>query len=66
MRKIHLTNAANRNATLKMAALRPAPAPRPGLPGQTVEFKRYLAATEPTLARLTEPKLGRRLRPGAD
>jgi hypothetical protein len=45
-RKIHLTNAARRDATVVMGGLRPPDPPRPGLPDRAVRFVRYLAATE--------------------
>jgi hypothetical protein len=45
-RKIHLSNSAKRDATIIMAFLKPEPAPKMGIPGQPVNFKRYIASTE--------------------
>lgn len=46
MRKIHLTNAGGRDATVSMEGLRPPVGTRPGLPDREVSFSRYLACTE--------------------
>ncbi|MDA8016496.1 MAG: hypothetical protein MPN21_03525 [Thermoanaerobaculia bacterium] len=46
MRKMHLTNAAGRDATVDFAGLAAAERYRLGLPGHDVSFHRYLAATE--------------------
>lgn len=46
MRKIHLTNAGGRDATVSMEGLRVPTGSRPGLPDREVRFQRYLAATE--------------------
>lgn len=47
MRKLHLTNAAGRDATVDFAGLKPTTPPaRLGLPGHRVRFKRFLAATD--------------------
>ena len=46
MRKIHLSNAAGRDATVGFEGLRAPPGPRPGLPDVDVRFVRYLAAAE--------------------
>ena len=46
MRKLHLTNAAGRDATVHTTGLRPAPAPARGLPGNTVRFARFLSSAE--------------------
>ena len=46
MRKIHMTNAGGRDATVSMEGLRPPTGSRPGLPDRDVRFERYLAATE--------------------
>ena len=46
MRKLHLTNAASRDATVSCRSLRPPPPPKKGLPGKTVRFRRFLAATD--------------------
>lgn len=46
MRKVHLTNAAGRDATVELTgAKKPAP-PRLGVPGHKVRFRRYLATTD--------------------
>jgi hypothetical protein len=46
MRKIHLTNAGGRDATVSMEGLRTPTGTRPGLPDRAVTFTRYLACTE--------------------
>ncbi len=46
MRKLHLTNAAGRDATVHTQGLRPAPPPERGVPGKTVHFARFLATDE--------------------
>lgn len=46
MRKVHLTNAAGRDATVELLGGRKQPPPRLGVPGHQVRFKRYLGATE--------------------
>ncbi|MEZ4466615.1 MAG: hypothetical protein R3F43_19750 [bacterium] len=46
IRKIHLSNAASRDATVAFTGLRPAAPPRPGLPGKDIRFVRYLATSE--------------------
>lgn len=43
---LHLTNAKGRDATVGAATLRPLAGPALGLPGTTLTFRRYLAATE--------------------
>ena len=48
-RKIHLTNAARRNATIIMNSLKPESPPEMGIPGKPVSFMRYLASTEKNL-----------------
>jgi len=48
-RKIHLTNAARRNATIIMNSLKPESPPEMGVPGKPVSFMRYLASTEKNL-----------------
>jgi hypothetical protein len=45
-RKLHLTNSAGRDATVLFGSLKPPSRHRLGLPGATVEFQRYLAATD--------------------
>ena len=46
MRKVHLTNAAGRDATVDFVGAKPPSPPRLGLPGHEVRFRRYLATTE--------------------
>ena len=48
-RKIHLTNAARRNATVIMGFLKPESPPKMGVPGKPVSFMRYLASTDENL-----------------
>ncbi len=48
MRQIHIANAGGRDATVTFATPKVPPGPRPGLPGKTVEFRRYLTATPET------------------
>jgi hypothetical protein len=43
---IHLTNAKGRDATVGLVTLKAPPAPKLGLPGKALVFRRYLAATE--------------------
>ena len=45
IRKLHLTNADGRDATVQFATIKPEPGPAKGLPGKSVTFKRYLATT---------------------
>ena len=46
MTSIHVTNAKGRDATVGLLTVKASPAPKMGLPGATVVFKRYVAATE--------------------
>jgi hypothetical protein len=46
MTSIHLTNAKGRDATVGLSPVKALPAPKLGLPGATVVFRRYVAATE--------------------
>ena len=46
MRKVHLTNAAGRDATVELAGAKKPLPPRLGIPGHKVRFKRYLATTD--------------------
>jgi hypothetical protein len=46
LRKLHLTNAAGRDATVVFASVAAEPGPALGLPGTTLRFARWLAATE--------------------
>ena len=45
-RKIHLSNAAKRDATIIMDFIKPDPPPRMGIPGKSVSFERYLASSD--------------------
>lgn len=55
--RIHLSNAKGRNATVAYTRLRGAASPSLGVPGISITFKRYLAATEST----THPALAAQL-----
>ena len=46
MRKVHLTNAAGRDATVDFVGIKPGSPPKLGLPDHDVRFRRYLATTE--------------------
>lgn len=46
--RIHLTNAKGRDATIVYARLKPLTEPVLGLPGETIAFRRFLAATDNT------------------
>jgi len=48
-RKIHLTNAERRNATVIMCFLKPETPPKMGVQGEPASFKRYLASTDKNL-----------------
>ena len=48
-RKIHLTNAARRNATVIMCFLKPETPPKMGVLGEPATFMRYLASTDKNL-----------------
>ena len=45
-RKLHIANAAGRDATVQFEGLQAPPPPRPGLPDRAVHFVRYVAATD--------------------
>ncbi len=45
IRKLHLTNAEGRDATVQFASVKAEAGPQKGLPGKQVRFKRYLANT---------------------
>jgi len=45
MRKLHLMNEASRDATIAIASIPEAASPKLGVPGKTIVFRRYLAAT---------------------
>ena len=47
MTSIHITNAKGRDATVGLSTVKASPAPKMGLPGAAVVFRRYVAATEP-------------------
>ncbi|MEO1088456.1 MAG: hypothetical protein AAFY88_29840 [Acidobacteriota bacterium] len=49
VRKVHLTNAAGRDATVDIAGLKSPSRYRLGLPGRDVRFQRYLAAADGAL-----------------
>ena len=55
---IHLTNAKGRDATVGLAPVKGPPAPKLGLPGEPLEFRRYLAAAEGGTHSLLQSKLG--------
>lgn len=46
LRKLHLSNAQGRDATVVFLSLQPEDPPKQGLPGTPVTFRRWLAATE--------------------
>lgn len=46
MRKLHITNAKQRDATVSMFTLKPDPTPTMGLPGIAIEYRRYIGAAE--------------------
>ncbi len=46
IRKLHISNAAGRDATVHFEGLTPAKPPRPGLPGREVHFVRYVASSD--------------------
>jgi len=46
MRKLHITNAGGRDATVRSSSVKPAAAPPMGLPGQVVRFARFLSSAE--------------------
>lgn len=46
MRKFHLMNEANRDATIAIESVSEAAGPKLGVPGKTIAFRRYLAATQ--------------------
>ncbi len=58
MRQIHIANAGGRDATVTFASAKAPAGPKLGLPGQDVEFRRYLAATPTTMHDELEAKLG--------
>lgn len=58
IRKIHLSNAAGRDATINFQGLRPDAQAKPGLPGRDVEFFRYLACTETGLHDALQERFG--------
>jgi hypothetical protein len=56
LRKLHLTNAAGRDATVVFASVAPEPGPTLGLPDTTIRFARWLAATEEGLLEALQAK----------
>ena len=58
MRQIHIANAGGRDATVTFATPKVPPAPKPGLPGHEVEFRRYMVATPETLDEALVETLG--------
>lgn len=58
MRQIHIANAGGRDATVTFATPKVPPAPKPGLPGHEVEFRRYMVATPDTLHEALVKSLG--------
>jgi hypothetical protein len=58
VRKIHLTNADGRDATVQFTTSKPGRSPRKGLPGQDVGFRRYLAATDPGMHEALQAREG--------
>lgn len=58
MRKVHLTNAAGRDATVDFVGLKTDSSPRLGLPDRQVSFKRYLAAGADGLHEALANRLG--------
>lgn len=46
IRQIHVSNAAGRDATVAFTGLKTPPGTKPGLPGQAIDFVRYLATSE--------------------
>lgn len=58
MRQIHIANAGGRDATVTFASAKAPAGPKPGLPGQEIEFRRYLSATPATMHEEIEAALG--------
>ncbi len=58
MRQIHIANGGGRDATVTYSTPKVPPTPRPGLPGNAVEFHRYIVATPQTLHPHLESTLG--------
>ncbi len=58
VRKIHLTNADGRDATVQFTTSKPEKPPSKGLPGQDVQFRRYLATTESGLHEALQAREG--------
>lgn len=46
LRKLHITNADGRDATVQLHAIKAPKPPRKGIPDRAVRFRRYVAATE--------------------
>ena len=58
LRKLHLTNAAGRDATIDFVGLKGASPPKLGLPGKDIRFSRYLAASDDGLHEALQHKFG--------
>lgn len=58
IRKIHLSNAANRDATVNFWGLRPEATPKPGLVGREIRFMRFLGAAEAGMHEAMQARLG--------
>ncbi|OGQ87683.1 MAG: hypothetical protein A2289_24525 [Deltaproteobacteria bacterium RIFOXYA12_FULL_58_15] len=58
MLNFHLSNSADRNATVSISTLRAPAAPQMGLPDAEVTFRRFLAATRETLHETLQSKHG--------
>jgi hypothetical protein len=58
LRKVHLTNAAGRDATVELAGAKKPVPPRLGLPGHQIRFKRYLGAPEQGLGGALAERFG--------
>ncbi len=46
MRKLHITNAKQRDASVGMLTLKPDPTPHMGLPGVDIQYQRYIGSAE--------------------
>lgn len=57
MRQIHIANAAGRDATVTFSSPPKPPAPRLGLPGREVDFRRYIVATAQTMHEALQERL---------
>ena len=57
-KKFHISNSANRNATVAIDTLKPAAGPRLGLPDRPVATRRYVTSTESGLHEALAAKFG--------